>query len=99
MPRRFGPHESSKRGLQNNVFGPINLGGEPHVSCLGCCCGITRSVDAIVGLFPWYDRVHPCVLGFPFLYFWMFLWFPLTALCLLGAWLVERSGQKEELSQ
>lgn len=56
--------------------------------------GLLVPFFAIVALFPWYDRVHPFVLGFPFLYFWMFLWFPLTALCLLCAWLLER-GQME----
>lgn len=56
--------------------------------------GLIVPFIAVVAMFPWYDRVHPVILGFPFLYFWMFLWFPLTALCLFGAWLLER-GQWE----
>lgn len=48
--------------------------------------GIVFPFFAIVGLFPWYNRVYPMVLGFPFLYFWIFLWFPLTTVCLYIAW-------------
>jgi hypothetical protein len=28
---------------------------------------------------PLYDRAEPAVLGFPFFYFWLFLWVPVTA--------------------
>lgn len=48
--------------------------------------GIVIPFVAIVGLFPWYNRVTPEVLGFPFLYFWLFLWFVLTTLCLFLVW-------------
>lgn len=48
--------------------------------------GIIIPFVAIVGLFPWYNRVSPEVLGFPFLYFWLFLWFVLTTLCLFIVW-------------
>ncbi len=52
--------------------------------------GLVIPVIAIVGVFPWYDRVHPFILGFPFLYFWIFLWFPLTTICLYIAWRLKR---------
>ena len=59
--------------------------------------GLIVPMFAIVVLFPWYDRVNPLILGFPFLYFWIFLWFPLTTLCLYGAWRLEnRAIQGEE---
>lgn len=48
--------------------------------------GLVAPFVAIVGLFPWYNRVSPEILGFPFLYFWMFLWFVLTTLALFIVW-------------
>lgn len=35
---------------------------------------------AIVGAFPFYNRAEPFILGFPFIYFWLFSWIPLTSL-------------------
>jgi hypothetical protein len=58
--------------------------------------GLIVPVFAIVALFPWYDRVHPLILGFPFLYFWLFMWFPLTTLCLYAAWKLENCSIREE---
>lgn len=59
--------------------------------------GLIVPFVAIVALFPWYDRIHPMVLGFPFLYFWMFLWFPLTTICLYIAWRLEsRNDRRSE---
>ncbi|MCL4494820.1 MAG: DUF3311 domain-containing protein [Firmicutes bacterium] len=58
--------------------------------------GLIVPILAIVALFPWYDRVHPLVLGFPFLYFWIFMWFPLTTLCLYVAWKLEHRALGEE---
>lgn len=57
--------------------------------------GLGIPVTAIIVLFPWYDRVHPLILGFPFLYFWIFLWFPLTSLCLNLAWRMEKGHFQE----
>jgi hypothetical protein len=41
---------------------------------------------AIVPAFPLYNRVEPVMLGFPFLYFWLFLWFILTSLFMYIGW-------------
>lgn len=35
---------------------------------------------AIVVAFPLYNRAEPFILGFPFIYFWIFAWIPLTSL-------------------
>ena len=43
---------------------------------------------AIFAVVPFSSQFDFTVLGFPFLYFWMFLWFPLTALCLSLAWYI-----------
>lgn len=37
-------------------------------------------------MMPWYNRVTPYVLGFPFGYFWIFLWLFLTSGCLFIAY-------------
>ena len=55
--------------------------------------GLVIPFLAIVGLFPWYNRVYPLVLGLPFLYFWIFLWFPLTTVCLALAHRLSRKVQ------
>ncbi len=61
-------------------------GGTPLNSTGKVLIGLVVPFIAIVGLFPWYNRVSPEVLGFPFLYFWMFLWFLLTTVALFIVW-------------
>ncbi len=66
---------------------PESPRGGTRVSSTGkVLIGLVVPFVAIVGLFPWYNRVSPEVLGFPFLYFWMFLWFVLTTVALFIVW-------------
>lgn len=46
---------------------------------IGFCIPMT----AIVLAFPLYNRVEPQILGFPFVYFWVFIWLVLTSVCLM----------------
>lgn len=41
---------------------------------------------SILGVLPFTGSLHTSVLGFPFIYFWIFLWFPLTSVCLWISW-------------
>ncbi|WP_171822585.1 DUF3311 domain-containing protein [Sulfobacillus thermosulfidooxidans] len=62
--------------------------------------GIGLPFFAIVGLFPWYDRTYPLIGGFPFVYFWIVLWFPVTTLCLYVVWRLDtRMDEKEGKSE
>lgn len=36
----------------------------------------------VVAAFPFYNRAEPFILGFPFIYFWLFSCIPLTSLCM-----------------
>jgi len=45
---------------------------------IGFCCPMV----AIIVLFPLYNRVEPYVLGFSFIFFWIFAWLFLTSFCL-----------------
>ncbi len=54
--------------------------------------GIVVPMVAIVVLYPVYNRTYPMIAGFPFVYFWIFIWFPLTTLCLYLSW---RLGQDQ----
>jgi hypothetical protein len=40
----------------------------------------------VIGTMPFINRWHAAVWGIPMLFFWIFLWFPLTFLCLAIAW-------------
>ena len=38
--------------------------------------------------FPFYNRAEPMILGFPFVYFWMFICLAISSLCLgIGWWI------------
>lgn len=41
---------------------------------------------AVIGGIPLFRTLDVSILGFPILYFWMFLWFPLTSVCLWISW-------------
>ncbi|MGL4208962.1 MAG: DUF3311 domain-containing protein [Candidatus Adiutrix sp.] len=56
--------------------------------------GFVVPVVAVLGLMPWYNTVTPYVLGFPFGYFWIFLWIFLTSACLLIAYLIDPYNKK-----
>jgi uncharacterized membrane protein YhaH (DUF805 family) len=51
---------------------------------------------AIVGAFPFYNRAEPFILGFPFLYFWIFLWIVLTPLSMFIGYKLDPENKKEE---
>ncbi|OCA92347.1 DUF3311 domain-containing protein [Pseudobacillus wudalianchiensis] len=48
--------------------------------------GIGIPFLAIFGVVPFIAAADVSVLGFPILYFWIFLLFPLTTLCLCVSW-------------
>ena len=48
--------------------------------------GVIIPVAAVLALMPWYNRIEPLILGFPFGYFWIFLWIILTSVCLFFAY-------------
>ncbi|MFC7392310.1 DUF3311 domain-containing protein [Scopulibacillus cellulosilyticus] len=48
--------------------------------------GIVIPFIAVVGMLPFIGRLDVHVFGIPFLYFWMFMWFPLTSVCLWICW-------------
>ena len=41
---------------------------------------------------PFYNRVEPTILGFPFFYWYLFAWVPVTSLLI---WVVDRGTPKE----
>mgnify|MGYP003585220286 CR=1 FL=1 len=62
---------------------------------------------AIIGAFPFYNRVEPFVLGFPFFYFWLFSWFILTSISMYIGWRLDplsdanraKAGQQSGIAQ
>jgi len=46
----------------------------------------------VIGLIwvPFYDRQAPALFGFPFFYWYQFLWVPVTSLLIWLAWRLER---------
>ena len=48
--------------------------------------GFVIPFAAIVLSFSFYNKVEPRILGFPFIYAWIFMCFGLTSLCMLIAW-------------
>lgn len=48
--------------------------------------GIGIPYIAVVGLLPLINSIQWTVLGVPFTYVWMFLWFILTSVCLSICW-------------
>ncbi len=53
--------------------------------------------------FNFYNTIEPRILGFPFIYAWVFACFGLTSLCLLIAWkldpLADHNKKKRTLQQ
>ena len=45
--------------------------------------GIGIPYIAVIGLLPWVASVDRHLLGVPFIYLWIFMWFVLTSLCML----------------
>jgi hypothetical protein len=48
--------------------------------------GIGIPYIGVIGLLPWVASVDIFVLGVPFIYAWIFMWFVLTSGCLLVCW-------------
>jgi hypothetical protein len=59
--------------------------------------GFCIPVIAILVLFPLYNRAEPFVLGFPFVYFWLFIWLLLTSLCLFVAYRIDPYNKPDVL--
>ena len=48
--------------------------------------GIGVPYLGVLGALPWVASVDRFVLGVPFIYLWIFMWFILTSLCLYVCW-------------
>jgi hypothetical protein len=48
--------------------------------------GLIVPFVAVLGGIPFIGKSDASVMGFPIIYFWIFLWFPLTTLCLCISW-------------
>ncbi len=58
--------------------------------------GLVIPYLAIVGAFPFYNRAEPFILGFPFIYFWIFSWIPLTSLSMYIGFRLDPLNKEEE---
>ncbi len=58
--------------------------------------GAVIPITAVLFMMPWYNRVTPYVLGFPFGYFWIFLWLFLTSGCLFIAYMLDPYNKAPE---
>ena len=59
--------------------------------------GLGVPVIGVLGMLPFISGTSVSVIGIPLLYFWMFLWFPLTSVCLWICWLVfDREAYEDE---
>ncbi len=59
--------------------------------------GLVIPFVAVVGGVAVLGRSEAVVLGMPLVYFWVFLWFVLTTLCLAASWyLFDRGGFEDE---
>ena len=57
--------------------------------------GLVVPMFAILGLFPFWNKIEPFVLGFSFNYFWIFLWIFLTSGCLLVAYRLDPKNRDD----
>lgn len=48
--------------------------------------GLVIPYAAVIGMLPWVASVDQVVLGIPFIYMWIFVWFLLTSLCMYVVW-------------
>ncbi|MBP2638740.1 MAG: rane protein [Firmicutes bacterium] len=58
--------------------------------------GLVVPLTGIVVLFPFWNRVEPFVMGFPFNYFWLFLWLFITSGCLYIAFKLDPLNEEED---
>ena len=62
---------------------------------LSILIGFVTPMVAIVLLFPFWNKVEPFILGFPFNYFWIFSWLFLTAGCLWIAFKIDPDNDED----
>lgn len=62
---------------------------------LSIMIGFVTPMVAIVLLFPFWNKVEPFILGFPFNYFWIFSWLFLTAACLAIAFRIDPDNDED----
>ncbi|MCL4414784.1 MAG: DUF3311 domain-containing protein [Actinobacteria bacterium] len=55
-------------------------------SKLSLAIGLGVPVVAIMVVLPILSGSKMTIAGLPFVYFWLFLWFPLTSVCLFLSW-------------
>ncbi|WP_434011181.1 DUF3311 domain-containing protein [Peribacillus simplex] len=68
-----------------------------HRKLAGIFIGVIIPFLAIIGIIPFIAKLDFSVLGIPILYFWVFMWFPLTTLCLCISWHIhDRHQYKNE---
>lgn len=58
--------------------------------------GTVVPIVAVLGLMPFYNRITPYILGFPFGYFWIFLWIIMTSVCLFIAFKIDPYNKPED---
>lgn len=59
--------------------------------------GLGIPYTGVIGLLPWVASVDRYVLGVPFIYAWIFLWFVLTSVCMWACWyLFDRASARED---
>ena len=59
--------------------------------------GLVIPVFLVLGLFPFWNRIEPFVLGFPFDYFWLFLCMLIIAGCLWLAYKLDPLNDGEDV--
>jgi len=62
---------------------------------LALLMGLIPFVTLVFAL-PLVNRLHPVILGLPFLLFWILLWVALTPLVLLAAYQLEKKDQQDK---
>ncbi|WP_327669588.1 MULTISPECIES: DUF3311 domain-containing protein [unclassified Streptomyces] len=65
----------------------------PSRATASVCVGLGVPALAILVVMPLIARSNVSVLGIPLVFYWLFLWFPLTTLCLwISRNVIERNG-------
>jgi hypothetical protein len=62
--------------------------GNHVASAFSLIVGLAIPVLAIMVVLPILSGSRITVAGLPFIYFWLFLWFPLTTVCLYLSWII-----------
>jgi len=57
--------------------------------------GFGTPMAAIILAFPFYNRLEPNILGYPFVYGWFFIWILLTAACMMLAFRIDPYNKPE----